>query len=83
MVQKLIDQDEEEEEDTLALVARPRKAVEITTPSELPPVVARPCVEKALKKNSSMNPESPEVDIVSRLTPSTPGGAGSETEKIK
>nr|XP_009599940.1 interactor of constitutive active ROPs 5-like [Nicotiana tomentosiformis] len=51
-VQKLRDEEEEEKENALAQTARPRKAVEVTKPSE--PMAAakiKPRVEEASKKN--------------------------------
>nr|XP_016466478.1 PREDICTED: uncharacterized protein LOC107789217 [Nicotiana tabacum] len=82
-VQKLRDEEEEEEKNASALTVRPRKAVEITKPSE-PTVAAKikPRVEEASKKKSGEDPELPEVEIVSRPSATTPDGAGSETPKI-
>ncbi|XP_070035710.1 uncharacterized protein [Nicotiana tomentosiformis] len=61
-VQKLRDEEEEEEENASALTVRPRKAVEVTKPSE-PTAAAKikPHVEEASKRKSVEDPELPEA----------------------
>ncbi|XP_070032266.1 uncharacterized protein [Nicotiana tomentosiformis] len=83
LVQKLRDEEEEEKENASALTVRPRKAVEVTKPSE-PTTTAKikPRVEEASKKKSGEDPELLEVKIVSRPSATTPDGAGFEIPKI-
>ncbi|XP_070057244.1 autophagy-related protein 23-like [Nicotiana tomentosiformis] len=82
-VQRLRDEEDEEEKNASALTARPRKVVEVTKPSE-PTAAAKikPHVGEASKKKSGEGLELPEVEIVSQPSTSTPDGAGSETPKI-
>ncbi|XP_070034777.1 uncharacterized protein [Nicotiana tomentosiformis] len=83
VVQKLRDEEKEEEVNASALTVLPRKAVEVTKPYE-PTAAAKikPRVEEASKKKSGEGPELSEVEIVSRSSAATPDGAGSETPKI-
>ncbi|XP_070057095.1 uncharacterized protein [Nicotiana tomentosiformis] len=82
-VQRLRDEEEEEKKNASAMTVRPRKAVEVTKPSE-PTTAAKikPRVEEASKKKSGEDAESSEVEIISWPSATTPGGAGSETPKI-
>ncbi|XP_070032123.1 WEB family protein At5g55860-like [Nicotiana tomentosiformis] len=82
-VQKLRNEEEEEEENASALTVRPRKAFEVTKPSELTAAAKiKPRVEEASKKKSGEDPKLPEVETVSRPSATTPDGAGSRTPKI-
>ncbi|XP_070033106.1 uncharacterized protein [Nicotiana tomentosiformis] len=82
-VKKLRDEEDEEEENASALTVRPRKAVEVTKPSE-PTVAAKikPRVEEASKKKSGEDPELPEVEIISRPSVTISDGVGFDTSKI-
>ncbi|XP_070055046.1 uncharacterized protein [Nicotiana tomentosiformis] len=77
------DEEEEEKENASALTVRPRKAVELTKPSEpMADAKIKPRVEEASKKKSGEDPELPEVEIISRSFATTLDGAGSQTPKI-
>ncbi|XP_070032127.1 uncharacterized protein At3g49055-like [Nicotiana tomentosiformis] len=69
--QKLRDEEDEEEENALALTVRPRTAIKI-----------KPRVEESPTKKSSGDPKLLEAEVISRTSTATLDGTGSETPNI-